>query len=157
MTKAALVVNRPAAARVIGVSVRTFERLEAAGTLTPTFRGRRGQQSSYDLATLVPAYLRHVRELKPQMPRDRRDLAVARLNELRLRRERRELVPRRSVGLLYAAVQQAVRAAVLRLPTDALQRGVPAEHEAVLRDLAAGVLNTLASTKWEDVSEEIKP
>jgi hypothetical protein len=71
--------------------------------------------------------------------------------ELKIARERGLLIPREAVAMLDAARQSSARAAMLRLPVDALQRGVPREYEPILRDLAEGVLTALASAKWEEV------
>lgn len=110
-----LIVTRPELARVLGTSVRSVERMEAHGVITPVEPPRRGQTSRYDLATVVPAVLAHrARPAAPvaETPRDRRDRAVAELTEIRIARERRALLPRQEV---VDDGQAAVRAIVTQL------------------------------------------
>ncbi len=52
-----LTVDRPTLARVLGVSVRSIDRLETSGILVPVGKPRRGTPSRYDLVIAVPAFI----------------------------------------------------------------------------------------------------
>lgn len=85
---------------------------------------------------------------RARLARAQRHLAVLKIQQLR-----GALIPRESVSLLDAQRQASVRAAILRLPSDALQRGLPLEHEVLMRDLAEGVLATLSRVTWVEVGQ----
>lgn len=72
------------------------------------------------------------------------------LTTLKIRQLRGELIQREAASLALDRIRGSMRAAILRLPTDAIQRGVPTEFEAVLRDLVDGALTTLARQKWSE-------
>jgi hypothetical protein len=117
-----LFVPRPQACRLIGVSDRTFSRLEAEGVITAATPRHGRRASTFDAAAVVASYIAY-RERKltesQENPRDRRDRAVAEWTELRIARERRVLLPRDQVveeGRRYVgAVQSRLRAIVPRL------------------------------------------
>jgi hypothetical protein len=93
-------IPRPLAVRLLGVSDRTFTRLESEGVFRAKEAGAGGRQSVYDAPAMVASYIAHVeRKLtgSNDTPRDRRDRSQAELNELRLARERGELLPRDQV------------------------------------------------------------
>ena len=73
------------------------------------------------------------------------------LKSLRIRQLKGVLIPRESTDLIYSRVQASVRAAVLRLPVDAIQRGIPGDYEETLREIAEGILASLTAATWEDV------
>lgn len=139
-----------------GVAERTFRTLEAERVIAPVRRGRGGRASVYDLTVLVPAYLGHVTANRTSNDRDaraRRDTATAQLNELRLKREIGELLPRQDVILRGQAFGKALRAKLRSLPRRVAQAGIVSpEHEgelaAVVRELLTEVSawQTLADT-----------
>jgi phage terminase Nu1 subunit (DNA packaging protein) len=73
-----------------------------------------------------------------------------RFTAIKIRQLRGALIPREAVVLLDGQRQSSVRAAILRLPSDAVQRGVPQDCEGTLRDLVEGVLSSLAAMTWSD-------
>lgn len=147
-----LTVQRGTAARVLGIGVRTFERLEQLGVVAPLTLGKRGKASTYDLAVVVPAYLRHQQNEKPEAPKDRRDRSQAELNELRLARERSLLLPREQV---VSDGQAFVTAAVTKfraVPPAAVQRGLVAPEKAVqLEDLVEEAIDEMS--RWSSALE----
>jgi hypothetical protein len=129
----ALPVSRPQAVRLLGVSDRTFARLEAEGVIAAATPRHGRRASSYDAVVLVRNFIEH-REQKLtdsiESPRDRRDRSHADLNELRLARERNELLPRERVVLEGQAFVTAIVAKIRALPSRLLRAGVLA-HAAV--------------------------
>jgi phage terminase Nu1 subunit (DNA packaging protein) len=92
-----LEVDRRTLADVLGVSVRHLATLEADGVITAQTRGRGGRASLFSLPAAVQAYVQHLTavvtdDASPREARRRKDLAQARLTELRYDRERGELV-----------------------------------------------------------------
>ena len=148
-----LTVIRPQAVRLLGLKDRTFARLEAEGVLKATTPGTGRRPSVYDLYLLVPAYLAHrERQLRGSMehPRDRKDRSQAELNELRLARERRELLPRDQVVRDGAAFVAAVTAKLRALPNRFVQAGLlAAEAERPAVEIVHGILGELARWRTE--------
>lgn len=139
-----LAVTRPQAIRLLGVAPRTFARLEAEGVVVAAVKGTGRRGSSYDAYGLVSAYLAHrERQLRGtvESSRDRRDRSQAELNELRLARERRALLPRDQVVREGQAFVKAVMATVRALPSRLVRAGVVApaaepKVAALLREAA---------------------
>lgn len=145
---APLPVDRAQLARLLGISSRQIAYLEADGVLRPMRRGRGGRASVFDALEVVPAYIAHLTAEDPDTlaPRDRRDLAQARLVELRVQRETGDLIER---DLVVRAGQQYTRAWVAKLrwlPRQLLTAGliapdlvpaVEARIRAVQEDIAA--------------------
>jgi hypothetical protein len=135
-------VIRPVAARVLGMSERTFTRHEARGTFRPVRPGRGRRPALFDLAVLVPAILQTV-----ETPRDRKDRSQAELNELRLARERRELLPRDQVVREGVTFITAAVAKLRALPNHLVRAGLlAAEAEQKAAALVADALGELA--RW---------
>ena len=124
-------VTRPELAQVLGCSERQVTRLEAARVLKPAALGRGGRGSLFDLRVVVPAYVAHVRAERPQTARERRDSSAAELNELRLARERRELVPVADVVRDGQAFVVATMAKIKALPSRMVRAGLVDETAAV--------------------------
>jgi phage terminase Nu1 subunit (DNA packaging protein) len=125
----ALTVTRPQGVRLLGVADRTFARLEAEGVLVAAVKGTGRRGSSYDAYALVAGYLAHrERQLRGtvESSRDRRDRSTAELNELRLARERRAVLPRDQVVREGQAFVKAVMAKVRALPSRLVRAGVVA-------------------------------
>jgi phage terminase Nu1 subunit (DNA packaging protein) len=139
------IVRRPEAQKILGLAARSFARLEAEGVIVPSSRGRPGKASSYDLAVVVPQYIQHLKSVSGQSAeraaRARRDLAVAKLNELKLRERRGELAEVKDVGLRWSEIAVGVRNAILGAPS-ALKQCFPdlkidvvLELDRILRDI----------------------
>jgi phage terminase Nu1 subunit (DNA packaging protein) len=152
-TKAALSgrVERPLLARILGVSIRQIANLETEGVVVPERRGRGGRASVYALDTVVPAYVEHVRRQESgsregETPRDRRDRSQAELNELKLMRERRELLPRHQVVTEGQAFAKALAAKLRALPARMLRAGaISATAAPVFEELLREVQTEIAS------------
>jgi len=136
-----LIVSRPHAVRLLHVSGRTFDRLEAEGVVvaaTPR-RGTRG--ATYDAVAVVGAYLAYQeRKLtgRTESPKDRRDTAIAVWTELRISRERRVLLQRDEVvadGRTYiGAVQARLRAIAPRLRQQGIDEPIAATVEGSIEE-----------------------
>lgn len=148
---------RPLAARLLGVSDRTFDRLQAEGVFAPLTAGAGRRHSTYDGPTVVAAYLaRQERMLtgSNESPRDRKDRSQAELNELRLARERRALLPRENVIRDGQGYIKATTANLRTIPSRAVRAGlVPAAQEADLATLIEDALRELA--RWKEVLDEM--
>lgn len=119
--------ERPHAVRLLGISDRTFARLEAEGVITPLQKGTGRRCSVYDGAAVVAAFLaRQERQIRDsnESPRDRKDRSQAELNELRLDRERRLLLPRDQVVSEGQAYVTAVTAKLRSIPPRVVQAGL---------------------------------
>lgn len=96
MAEKLLTVTRIAAERITTLPHRTFARLEAEGVIVPKTRGGPGKASVYDLATIVPAYITHLKAQSArqteQAARARREQSQAELNELKLAERTGELI-----------------------------------------------------------------
>ena len=150
-----LAMRRPLVVRLLGISDRTFSRLEAEGVFAAVRPGTGRRASVYDGAAVVGAYLRH-REQKLtgsiDNPRDARDRSQAELNRLRLAKERRALLPREQVisdGQAYVA---AVAAKLRVIPPRAMQVGIVSEERrAALEDLIEEAISEMA--RWSTALE----
>jgi hypothetical protein len=126
-----LELRRPQAVRLLGVSERTFSRLEQEGVVAP-IRPRNGRLgSTYDGYVLVVAYLAYLErktlggdKINESQERARRDRSTAELNELRLARERGLVVAREQVHHEARTFVTAVRARILALPRQLAQLGI---------------------------------
>lgn len=143
--------TRAEAVKALGLaSPRALDRLIEKGAPGPK-PGKRGSRR-YDIEAICAWREARRERVKPtlDLATERAQLAQAqrRLTNLKIRQLRGLLVSKEAVALLDAQRQASVRAAILRLPSDAVQRGIPVQHEPILRDLAEGVLAALARTKW---------
>lgn len=135
-------IHRPLAVRLLGVSDRTFTRLESEGVISAKEAGAGGRQSVYDAPAMVAAYIAHVeRKLtgSNDTPRDRRDRSQAELNELRLARERSELLPRDQVVREGQAFIKAAMAKLRAIPprlvrAGAIERSAEGTVTALIRE-----------------------
>jgi hypothetical protein len=150
-----LTVPRGTAARVLDISVRTFERLEASGALKPSVPGKRGAAARYDLLELVPAFLRHLRQQQPESPRDRRDNSQAALNELRLKKETAELIPRAAAERAGQTVVRTASALLQRLAYDLRRAGlVDDDGEELVEQAVRAMLVELSGLKEIGATKE---
>jgi hypothetical protein len=146
-------VARVEAQRILDrIPTRTFARLEAEGVIVPKRRGKPGVPSIYDLATIVPAYVQHLKGAKgsgnDRAARARRDATQAQLNELRLAREKGELLPRHQVIADGLAFIRASKAKILGLPRRLVQAGVlPPASQATAADLLNEALDEMS--RWQ--------
>lgn len=152
MTKSPqLTIDRSALARVLGVSVRQIGVLESSGHIVPSVRGRGGRASRYDLTEVVPAYITYLQGDSSQRPRDRRDTAAAELLELRVLRERAELVPRDAVILQGQSYTKAWTSKVRGLPRRLTNAGViERSAEPAARELIRDVLTEISTWRVLD-------
>ncbi len=156
-----LTVPRQTAARVLAISPRAFQRLEAAGVLAPAIPGKGPSPGLYDLTVVVPAYLRHLARERPEPAKDRRDRSQAELNELRLKHRRGELFDARIALEAWSGMVTAFRAQALALPRSLAEILVhlvpqgPAAVEAKLTEAIRDCLTTLAG--WQPPGTEGKP
>lgn len=143
--KKPLRVSRAALATLLGVSERTARRLERDGILVPVAPPKRGKVSFFDVAINVAAYIKHVlAERESTSPRDRKDLAQARLSELRYEREAKTLVPADEVVAEFRGHVLAARARLLQVPAAARLRGLAEDHVRMLESLIREALAELA-------------
>jgi len=145
-------VTRPELARVLGRSVRSVDRLEAAGTIKPVAPPRRGRPSRYDLTRAVPAVLAH--EARPpaagESPRDSYYRVQAAIGETKLARDRRELLPRAQVVLEGQAYIRATMAQLRAIPSRLIRAGViPRASEPTVADLIREAQEEMA--RWQSV------
>lgn len=148
MTNVALHVERAAARKILGgVPERTFAALETDGVIVPAQRGRGRRASVYDLRTIVPAYITHVtsRAADDRAARTRKDTSVAELNELRLAKERRRVLPREQVLLEMQMVARAVTAKIRALVQRMLAAGL-------ISDAAAPAVTALVNEALDELS-----
>jgi hypothetical protein len=140
--------TRLQAAKALGVGRASLERLISAGRLLAA--GRSGKRHTYSRAAVEALAVELANERRGRegavSARERKDLALAILTELRIEKERGALVLRDAADGVLATWQAAVRAAILRLPTDAIRRGVPRDHETLLRQLVEDVLHAVQHT-----------
>jgi phage terminase Nu1 subunit (DNA packaging protein) len=155
MKRDPLLVSRAVAVRILKLSLRTFERLERDGVLKAKTVGTGAQASTYDLAVLVPRYLHHVQASKPESPRDRRDRSQAELNELRLARERQQLLPREEVVAAGQAYITATSAKLRSLGPRLVQTGaVPASGRAAVEGMVEEAIAEMS--RWSTALELLR-
>ncbi len=119
-------VTRIELAHVLDTSVRSIDRLEHDEVISPVTRPRRGTPSRFDLAQVIPAVIAHrtqPREAPGEPPRDAYYRAQTALAELKLARDRRELLPRVDVIEDGQATVRALVAALRALAPRLLQAG----------------------------------
>jgi phage terminase Nu1 subunit (DNA packaging protein) len=145
---------------LLSLSVRHFSRLESEGAVTAATKSR-GRGSRYDAAVLVRQYLAYRERLirgSHQSPRDRRDSSLAALNELKLSREQRDVLPRAEVVRAGVAVMTVVGSKLRGLPGRLVRLGViPAEGEAAVAAEVDMVQEELSRLKAADILEGESP
>lgn len=131
-----LTLPRPLAIALLGVSTRTFARLESEGAVTAVSKGTGRQGNTYDGPTIVAQFVAYREAMirgSAHSPRDRRDASQAALNELKLERERRTLLPRDQVVREGAAVVAVLATKARQLPGRLVRAGVvPPDGEAAI-------------------------
>jgi hypothetical protein len=128
-------------AAVLGVGTRTLERYHADGVIRPA----RPSQGSHPALWAPLAVARALLAQRQSGSRDRRELAQAKLLELRFGRESGELLNRTDVIRRGQAVAKAVAAHLLALPAAMVRGGVvPPEGEAALTDYIRERLDELS-------------
>jgi hypothetical protein len=141
--------SRPIAAKVLGISERQFSRLEAAGVLVAATPGRPGRPAVFDLAVIVPAFIRH-RTGGAESPRDRRDRSQAEYVELKIAKERSRLLPRADVIREGTAFIVAVSAKLRALPSRLVRAGaIPPTAEPLVVELVADMQAEMARWRSE--------
>jgi phage terminase Nu1 subunit (DNA packaging protein) len=152
-TKVGLQVDRHDMLGILGVSERTFGRLERSRVVSPETRGRGGRASRYAVASTVQAYLAHATRppsgTDESSARARRDLSQARLGELKLAREQGELVPRDEVVAEAKSAVMAIRTRFVQLPRQMGQAGIiTREQEIAVTALVNEALRELSEWRW---------
>lgn len=150
--RSAVVVPRPTAIEALGVSERQFARLEAAGVIRPLVRGSGRRPSKYDMSSTVRAYVEH-RVGRAQSPRDRRDLAQAHYVEMKLERERGELLPREDFLRKGQRLAAAFAAKVRALPNRLARVGVASSEPEMLAAVDE-LLREIA--QWENEDDLVR-
>jgi hypothetical protein len=140
----------PQVAAALGPSVRTLNRLLAARVIVPVEPSRSRRAALYDPLDCARRIIAHRAE---QSPRDRRDAAQAELYELRIARERGELVPRAVYIRHGQRLASAFKAKVRALPNRLARVGVtPTEAEM----LAAVDELLLEISQWANEADVIQ-
>jgi hypothetical protein len=152
-------ITRIEARRLLGeMPERTFCRLEAEGILAAEIRGRGRKPSKYDPAKVVADYIAHVRSATVGSDREARaarDRSQAALNELRLKQQQRELLPREEVIRTGRAYIVAARAKLLALPRRMTQAGiVPPDRQGAVVDMIREALEEMA--RWRTQLDLLK-
>jgi hypothetical protein len=120
---APLTIDRRGGWRLLGISERHFVRFEAAGLVKPTTPAAGRRPARYDVAELVQAFVKwKVGSVEPA--RDRRDRSQAEWLELKLARERLELLPRDQVIREGRAFVAATMAKLRALPSRMVRAGM---------------------------------
>jgi hypothetical protein len=143
---------RPDCCQLLGVSARRFARLEASGVFRPVQPGRGQRAAQYDAPAVVKAFVAHATaKAGTQEPaRDRRDRAVAELTELRLARERGELLKREDVVRQGLAFIAAVNAKLRGLAARLVRAGaIGTSAEPVVHELLVEAQQEMASWRTE--------
>jgi hypothetical protein len=153
-----LLVTRPTLAKVLGISLRQVGSLESTGALVPTIRGKAGRASQYDLTVVVPSYIAQLakEEEAELQPRDRKDLAMAQLTELKIARERGDLLPRELVVRDGQATVRGWSAKVRGLPRRLVNAGVvPRDREPAARSVVLDLLTEIS--RWKTIADVPTP
>lgn len=152
LLSAALQVARPLAVRLLSISDRTFRRLESEGIIRAVKPGDGRRPSIYDAPAVVGAYLAHrERQLtgSNMSPRDRKDRSQAELNELRLARERREVLPRERVVAEGQAYIKASVAKIRTMPSRMVRAGlIPPASEPAVVEILREAMDEMS--RWND-------
>jgi phage terminase Nu1 subunit (DNA packaging protein) len=140
------IVNRKTLAKVLGISVRTVANLETDGVVQPVERGQPGRSSTFDLAQAVPAYIAHETPNGRTEARARKELANAKLAELKLAKERGELVKLDDVLRECSVFDRALVAKLRAIPNRAVNLGIvdrvrAAQLDALIRELREEISN----------------
>lgn len=147
-----LQVARPVAIRLLGISDRTFLRLESEGIFRAVTAGSGRRHSVYDAPAIIAAYMaRERRQLTGSnlSPRDRRDRSQAELNELRLARERGEVLPREDVVKKGQAYIKATMAKLRAIPSRLIRAGaITPTVEPVVAELIREAQEEMA--RWQN-------
>lgn len=138
-----------------GIPERTFFKLESEGIIVAARRGGPGKLSVYDLATITPAYIAHLKAISPvggeRESRSRRDLSQAELNELRLAERKKELLPRDQIVHEGRAFVIAVRAKLLAMPRRMAQAGhIPVEKQPAVAAMVRENLEEMSRWKTQN-------
>ena len=136
-------VIRSQAVKLLGVSDRSFSRLQAEGVIVPLAPARGRRPATYDAVAILAAYREH--QVMEESPRDQRDLEQAALLRLRRKREEGELWPRADIERAGRSVLETVKARLRRIDYELVRAGViPPEGQPLVRQAVDDVLRELA-------------
>lgn len=148
-------VRRLEARKILGgIAERTFAQLEAEGVIVPLRRGRGRRPSVYDLRVIVPAYLDYTsksRVVSDREARAMRDRSLAELNDLRIKREKGQLIPRQQVIAEGQAYTKAWTAMIRALPRRMAQAGLVNGHQAQVEGFCRDILSEIS--RWRTVAD----
>lgn len=131
---------------------RTFVKLQADGIFKPVASSNGHRPLKYDLAELVPAYVRWLKKgADPMAARASRDRTQAQLNEIKRAMLMKTLLPRDQVLLEMQMVGKAVSARIRAMQRHLVAIGlVPAEREADLAQVIYNILEELSGLRTMD-------
>lgn len=138
--------NRVQLAEVIGCHPETVTAYVRQG-MPVHAQGRRGQESKYDSVACLEWWRQNQGALSAkEIAQTRNQEALAKLNELKLEIQRRDLLPRDQVVFEGQAYTKAWSSQVRSLPRRARQAGIvhTPEDEAALADLCRQILSDIA-------------
>jgi hypothetical protein len=147
-----MTLRRAEAVALLGISDRTFTRLEAEAVLAPLTKGAGARPATYDGPALVAAFVayRERQAAERAVPSDaaaaraRKLAAEAQLKEHELAAIQGRMITVEDAKAAGFAVADAVREALLCLPGAAVQAGLlPAVREAALDALVRDALASL--------------
>lgn len=128
-------VPRAQCVTLLGISDRTFLRLEAEGCFAPLVVGSGRKRSVYDPRAVVRGYLTHVLGSRSS-PRDQKDLAQAELTRFRLEKERRQVLPRTEVVRQLSGFLGTLKTRLLAMPSALVRAGICSTSAATALDAA---------------------
>jgi hypothetical protein len=132
----------PALSKQLGIPPRTLRRLQAAGVIEPAVPGKGRTAALYEPMATARAI---IAERTGGSARDRRDDAQARLLELKISRESRDLLDRATIDRAASTIIHTARGRLLRLPAELVRAGlVPASGEALITQAIHETLRELA-------------
>lgn len=145
------VIPRPQAVRLLGVSDRTFDRLQTEGVLVPVTPRRGSTSATYDAPSIVAAYLAH-REARAgalDLNAERAALAKSQREkvDLDVAVRRAELVPREEMVAEWSGYILRTRARLLSVAAIARSRGVAPAAVAMFEALVRAALDDLAADR----------
>jgi hypothetical protein len=128
-------------ARALGYSERQFQRHKEAGAIEALKPGAGPKPAVYDLVAIARMLIN-----RPEDSRMTRDAAQAEWLQLRIQKERRELLPAGEVQRAGRGLVHAATARLLRLGADMVRLGViPAKKQGEVDAVVREALESLAA------------
>jgi phage terminase Nu1 subunit (DNA packaging protein) len=155
-------VNRLTLAAVLGIGIRTLDRLEDQGVIAPAKQGKGGRASEYDLSVSVVAFIEH--ERKSTAPKEQSGLSAAKLRLAEAKAREAEHEEQVRTGLLIKREQVieegrslilALKAHLLALPSRAIQLGAARDSERILAELVRAMLIEITNWKSQEDTDNV--